>query len=345
MIKAAIIGANGYTGMELLRILASHKQVSVVYACSRSWEGKELTSLSPSLSAYGNMKFSALNVDEIAKECDVVFCCLPHGTTFDYVGAFYEKGLCVIDLSADFRYQNLEQYEKTYKVTHLQPQLLKNAVYGLPEFYRDKIKGAKLIANPGCFVTCSLLALYPLLYHKLISLNDIIVDAKSGVSGAGKKLAEANLFSEVNENFKAYAVGTHRHTSEIEEQLSLAANTSVNITFTPHLIPLQRGILSTIYTKPMSGVGEKEIAQAYASFYKDSPFVETANGRYPELKHVKGSNCCKIGYHLDERTGKLLLISVLDNLVKGASGQAVQNMNVAFSLSETEALTQTAMYL
>lgn len=339
MIKVAIIGANGYTGLELMKILSRHSGAEVVCAVSRKEEGNLVTSVFPELTAYTGMKFSAADADAVAKVCDVAFTCLPHAASSEFVARLAAGGCRVVDLSADFRYDSLSLYEATYKVTHAAPELLKNAVYGLCELNRDKVKSAKIVGNPGCYTTCAILSLAPLLSEGLISADGIIVDAKSGVSGAGRKAELAFSFCETADNFKAYGVTTHRHTSEIEEKLSLAAGKPVALSFTPHLLPVPRGILETIYCTPAAGMTPEKIAAAYNKFYGNEPFITVfPEGTYPELKYVTNSNRFMLGYKYDARLNKLILIGALDNLVKGASGQAVQNMNIMFGLDETEGL-------
>lgn len=344
MIKVGIIGANGYTGFELMRLLAMHNEASVVYASSRSHAGKAVKTLYPTLFGfYGDMKYSEQNVDEAAKLCDVVFTCLPHGLSAEFGGALSKKGVRVIDLSADFRYNNLEVFEKIYGITHPCKELNETAVYGLCELFRDKIKGATLVANPGCYTSASILALYPLLQKGLISEKGVIIDAKSGASGAGRKADEQLTVCESGNSFKAYAVATHRHTSEIEEKLSLCGK-QVALNFTPHLLPISRGILATIYADCTAS--SEEIAAAYDEFYANEPFVNAnPHGVMPEIKWVAMSNMCQIGYKVDERTNKIIIVSVIDNLIKGASGQAIQNMNIMFGLDETEGLPLCGMHL
>ncbi|MCL2061055.1 MAG: N-acetyl-gamma-glutamyl-phosphate reductase [Firmicutes bacterium] len=338
MIKVGIIGANGYTGYELMRLLANHSGAKVVYAASRSMANTPVAELYPALGgAYADMRFSVPSAEDAASYSDVVFTALPHGLSAEMGARIIRMGKKVIDLSADFRYDNLAVFEKTYDITHPCPQLNNTAVYGLTELNRKKIKSASLIANPGCYPTASILALYPLLAEKVIKLDGIIIDAKSGQSGAGRKADEAFSLCESALNFKAYAVANHRHTGEIEEKLSLAAGADITLSFTPHLLPISRGILATVYAD--LSLDEKAAQAAYKKFYGGEPFVSVLTaGALPELKSVTGSNICRIGFKADKRTGKIIIVSVIDNLIKGASGAAIQNMNVLFGLKETEGL-------
>lgn len=343
MINISVVGANGYTGLYLMNILATHKGVTLKHLISRSNEGVKITDIYPSLFHLKDKCFEELDFSAIAADTDVCFCCLPHGASSEICTELYRRDVKVIDLSADFRYQDLNTYTEWYKVKHASPELNAEAVYGLTEIYRDRIKQASIVGNPGCYTTCSILPLYPLLCEKLISQNGIVIDAKSGTSGAGRKADISQIFSETAENFKAYAVTTHRHTSEIEEQLSIAAKTPVTLNFTPHLLPIKRGILATIYAD-FIGQDEQQIYDAYKKFYGGSTFVHVLK-TLPEIKFVAGSNHCMIGFKADSRTKKLVIVSVIDNLVKGASGQAVQNMNVMFGLPESEGLDNPPCYI
>ena len=344
MINASIIGANGYTGFKLMSILSMHKKVKLCKLTSRSNAGTAVTEVYPQLNALKGYCFSDCPPEEISKVSDVVFVCLPHGESAAYCEKLLNAGCKVIDLSADFRYKNLSNYEKNY-VKHPFPDLLKSAVYGLPEIYKKEIKNAKLIGNPGCYTTCSILPLYPLLNEKLISRKNIIIDAKSGVSGAGRKAELALIYNEVNENFKAYSVTTHRHTSEIEEILSLNTGLEIALSFTPHLLPLQSGILSTIYADINDGLDAEAVICAYEKYYKNEPFVNIIKEGLPEIKHVRETNYINIGFKIDTRLNKIIIISCLDNLVKGASGQAVQNMNIMSGFDESEGLLLNSNYI
>jgi N-acetyl-gamma-glutamyl-phosphate reductase len=344
MVNVSIIGANGYTGLELLNILSAHKKAAVKRAISVSNAETLITDMYPSLIDYGGMKFEALDIDALAADSDLVFSCLPHAASAEICKKLYERGLKIIDLSADFRYDSLSVYEKTYKVTHPCPELLEQSVYGLPELYRKKIAKASIVGNPGCYTTCSIIPLYPLVKERVVDANDIVVDAKSGVSGAGKKAEIAGLFSEVNENFKAYAVATHRHTSEIEQEISKAAKKEVALSFTPHLLPITRGILSTIHLKLKKDVSQEDVFALYDKYYKNEPFV-LVDKALPTVNSVKYGNYIRIGFVVDKRLNRLIVVSCLDNLIKGASGQAVQNMNIMFGLNETEGLKDQPKHL
>lgn len=336
MIDIGIIGANGYTGFELMKILNSHKDANLKILTSRSEQGKKITDVYPILTSLKDKYFSDVDIEQLSK-MDVVFSCLPHASSAELCSALHKKGVKIIDLSADFRYKNLEVYQSTYKVKHPAPELLDVAVYGLPEIYRDQIKNSTLIGNPGCYTTSAILPLYPLINENIIKNNGLIIDAKSGTSGAGKKADVDLIFSEVNESFKAYAVTTHRHTSEIEEVLSLNTNSDVMVSFTPHLLPINRGILSTIYTPLCDTVTMDDIYAVYDKYYQSEPFVKITQ-ELPQIKWVAGTNNIFIGFRIDKKNNMLIIISVLDNLIKGASGQAVQNMNIMFGLPETEGL-------
>ncbi len=343
MVKASVVGATGYAGAELMRLLTAHQQVTVMHAISKSFAGQKMSDVYPSFFS-SDYSLEELDYDSVAKDSDIVFTCLPHGASAETAAQLLARGVKVIDLSGDFRYNDISVYESWYKVKHAAPELLAESVYGMPELYRERIKKARLIGNPGCYTTCSILAVYPLLKAGIIESGGIIIDAKSGVTGAGRSEKLANSFCEVDESIKAYGVATHRHTSEIEQELGLAAGMEVAVSFTPHLLPVKRGILSTIYLTPKTGVTEADIVAAYA-MYKDEPYVQVTGSRLPELKHVNGSNNCAIGYVLDQRVNRLIVVSCLDNLIKGAAGQAVQNMNLVCGFEETAGLNNTGWYL
>lgn len=346
MINVSIIGANGYTGLELMNLLCGHPEVSVKHLISRSNVGTKITQMYPNLYALRDKCFEDVDLDAIAKDSDIVFTALPHAASAQICVELHQRGVKVIDLSADFRYRDQNIYEQWYKVKHPCPELSSQAVYGLPEVYRDKIKTSKIIGNPGCYTTCSILPLYPLLKEKAVCPDGIIIDAKSGTSGAGRKAEVDYSFCEVNENFKAYAVTTHRHTSEIEQELSFVAGKEIKLSFTPHLLPVSRGILATIYC----GLGEKvtgeDIYDIYRKYYGKEPFVViNEEGALPEIKHVRHTNYISIGFKVDKRLNRLIIVSVIDNLIKGAGGQAVQNMNIMFGLCEDTGLKQLSKYI
>lgn len=341
--RVGVMGATGYAGEELTRLLSAHEGVELYCVCSHSYAGKRLAEVYPNY-ILSQMTLEPMDSPKLA-ECDIVFTALPHGQSMKEVPELLSKGVRVIDLSGDFRYNDVAVYEHWYGIKHAQGELLDEAVYGLCELYRESVRGARLVANPGCYTTTAILALYPLLLNNLIKKEDIIIDAKSGVSGAGRSEKLANSFCEVNESMKAYGIATHRHTSEIEQELSIAAKTPIQLCFTPHLVPFKRGILETIYAVPLENVTIEDIKKAY-SIYSEESFVHVLpTGSVPEIKHVAGSNNCILGYQPDERLNKLIIVSCTDNLIKGAAGQAVQNMNIMLGLYEGMGLSSIAMYL
>lgn len=346
MIKVSIIGANGYTGHELVRILSQHPNAEIKIITSRSNEGKKISELYPSLKGVADYTFEELDVDKIADQSDVVFAALPHGASASILPQFVEKGVKVIDLSGDFRYNDPSVYETWYGQKHPYPEMMKKAVYGLCELHREKIKKADLVGNPGCYTTCSILALAPLMDEKIIEYKNIIIDAKSGVSGAGRGLAQAYHFCDCTETMKAYKIASHRHTSEIEQELSLLADEDITLSFTPHLIPMKRGILATCYANLVGEYDTEELVSLYQEYYRDQFFIRVCEkGKLPEVHDVSGSNFTDIGLVVDKRLGRVVVVSCLDNLVKGASGQAVQNMNIMFGLDERIGLTATGLYI
>ncbi len=337
--KASVIGATGYVGVELTRFLLRHPHVQISRLTTSQPQGVPMQTLLPEIHAAAAHQVVPYNKEDVIKNSDVVFLCLPHTEAMQHAAAFLEAGKTVIDLSADFRLKNPAEYPVWYGVEHLSPDLLKKSVYGLCEFYRDAVKKADLIANPGCYPTGSLLALLPLVKKKLIHLNSIGITAASGVSGAGKKPSATTHFCETHENYFAYKVGKHQHTPEIEQILAEGAGASLKIDFTTHLLPVNRGILSTIYAKKAAGVHEGQIRAAYEEFYGKSLFVRfKKSGEYPALKDVQHSNFCDIGVLVNPRTDTVTVISAIDNLVKGAAGQAVQNFNIRFGFEEGTAL-------
>ncbi|MFX4262327.1 N-acetyl-gamma-glutamyl-phosphate reductase [Pelotomaculum propionicicum] len=344
-VKVGIIGATGYTGSELVRILYRHPEVELVSLTTRSYAGMPLHKVYPHLNKYCQLTCEELDRAKIFDISDVVFVALPHGHAMPVAVEAARRGKKMIDLGADFRFSDFQVYEKWYKVEHEAKDLLEEAVYGLPEVNRDKIKGAWLVANPGCYPTSAILALAPLLQQKLIDTGSIVVDSKSGVSGAGRGLSLGSHFCEVNENFKAYNVAAHRHTPEIEQALSRIAGEQITVTFTPHLLPITRGILSTVYAKLSSDASVGRIRELYRDYYENEFFVRVLpDGTLPQTKWVAGTNHCDIGVTVDERTGRVIVISAIDNVVKGASGQAVQNMNIICNLPEDTALAGPGLY-
>jgi N-acetyl-gamma-glutamyl-phosphate reductase len=339
MLKVAIVGASGYTGVELLRILHTHPEAAVACVTSEQSAGKRVSDVFPTLRGRCDLVLENLEPVRVAEKADFIFTALPHKAAMEVVPTFLKLGKRVVDLSADYRLQDAKEYQKWYE-QHLNPALLQKAVYGLPELRRAKIAGADLVANPGCYPTSVILGLAPLLKKKLIDPATIIADSKSGVSGAGRSAKVDNLFCEVNDGFKAYGVGgVHRHIPEIEQELSILAGKRVTISFTPHLVPMDRGILSTIYAMPVKGSSAAGLLKLYNDFYNGEPFVRVLpEGSFPSTSHVRGSNFCDIGLTVDQRTDRVIVVSAIDNLVKGASGQAVQNMNIMNGFPENTGL-------
>ena len=339
MIQVGIIGSTGYTGAELVRILMNHSEVKIKWYGSKSYVNKKYADI------YRNM-FEIVedvcvddNMKALAEQVDVIFTATPQGLCASLLDEEILSKVKVIDLSADFRIRDVTVYEKWYGISHRAPQFIEEAVYGLCEINRESVKKARLVANPGCYTTCSILTVFPLIKEGLIDPNTLIIDAKSGTSGAGRSAKVDTLFCEVNENIKAYSVATHRHTPEIEEQLGYAANKELKISFTPHLIPMNRGILVTAYAKLSEKMNYKQVRAVYDAYYKAEKFIRVlGEGVYPETKWVTGSNYVDIGFKIDERTNRIVMIGALDNVVKGAAGQAIQNMNLMFGLKEDEGL-------
>lgn len=345
MHKVAICGGSGYTGIELLRILARHRHVKIAAVTSEKSAGKKLTDAFPHLRGCGNLTYEPLNKEKLLRKADIFFLALPHGASQEAVNFFFRNGKKVIDLSADYRLQDPAVYEQWYGLSHEFKPALRKAVYGLPEFYRKRIKKASLVANPGCYPTSALLGLMPAIKNHLVDASSIVIDSKSGTSGAGRKADVAVSYCEVNEGFKAYGIGTHRHTPEIEQELSLLAGKPIKVNFTPHLLPVDRGILSTVYAPLARKVSPETIRKAFSNAYAKERFVRLMNeGTFPNLKNVRGTNYCDIGLKYVERTNTLIIVSVIDNLVKGASGQAVQNMNIMMGFAEEEALEDMAVF-
>ena len=345
MIKVGIIGATGYAGVEIVRLLQQHKYAEVVWYGSRSYIDKKYADVFANMFEIVDEKCLDDNIEELADKVDVIFTATPQGLCSSLVNEEILNKVKIIDLSADFRIKDVATYEKWYKIEHKSPEFIDEAVYGLCEINREKTKKARLIANPGCYTTCSILSIYPMVKEGLIDPKSIIIDAKSGTSGAGRGAKVPNLFCEVNENIKAYGVGTHRHTPEIEEQLGYAAGEEVLINFTPHLVPMQRGILVTAYANLKKEVAYEEVKAVYDKYYKKEQFIRVLeNETPPETRWVEGSNYVDVSFKIDERTGRIIMMGALDNLIKGAAGQAVQNMNIIFGLPENEGLQQVPMF-
>ncbi|TQR30350.1 N-acetyl-gamma-glutamyl-phosphate reductase [Campylobacter sp. MIT 99-7217] len=340
-LKVGILGANGYVGYELVRLLYAHPKVQITYLGSRAYENKAYNEVYPAFAQKLDLKCEDKSLEQIAPSLDLVFTATPQGFAASVINEKLLNECKFIDLSADFRLKSKAIYEKWYHLEHKAEKLLKEAVYGLCEIHREEIKKAHLIANPGCYTTCSILALYPLVKEKIIDLSSIIIDAKSGVSGAGRGEKLENLFCEVNENFKAYALSNHRHTPEIEQELSLAAKENLTLQFSPHLVPMQRGILTTIYANLSQKIDAKKLKELYKDFYKNEKFVRIQN-TLPEVRFVKNTNFIDINALIDERTKRVIIVAAIDNLLKGAAGQAVQNMNLIFGFEEDLGLEMIA---
>ena len=345
MVKVGIIGSTGYAGNELVRLLLGHKDVQIVWYGSRSYIDKKYSQVYQNMFKLVDDVCRDDNMEELASQVDVIFTATPQGLCASLVNDDILSKVKIIDLSADFRLKDVKVYEEWYKLEHAAPQYIDEAVYGLCELNRDKIKNTRILANPGCYTTCSILSIYPLVKEGLIKPQSIIIDAKSGTSGAGRGAKVANLYCEVNESIKAYGVGTHRHTPEIEEQLSYAAGEDVKLIFTPHLVPMNRGILVTAYADLKEGVTDEMIRAAYEKHYADEYFIRLLDKDVcPETRWVEGSNFVDINYKLEPRTGRVIIMGAIDNLVKGAAGQAVQNMNIMFGFDEKEGLMGAPMF-
>ena len=336
--KVGIIGATGYTGVELLRLLLLHPEVEVTALTSQKYSGVPIDQVFPSLMKHLPLKCEELAVDQISKKTDFIFTAVPHKTAMETVPLFYRQGKKVVDLSADFRFKDPGVYEKWYQ-KHTSADLLPESVYGLPELHREKIRIAKIVGNPGCYPTGALIGLIPLLKKGLASLENIVIDSKSGVSGAGRDVVLESLFCEVNEGVKAYKIFEHRHLPEIEQELSEIAQKKVAVTFVPHLIPMDRGILTTLYLVLTKKWRTEEVLNIFQEHYQKEPFIRIyPKGKLPNTKDVRGSNFCDIGVKVNETDGRAVIVTAIDNLVKGASGEAVQNMNIMLGYPETTGL-------
>ena len=345
MIKAGIIGATGYAGAEIVRLLMGHPEVEIKWYGSRSYIDQRYADIYRNMFQIVEDVCKDDNLDKLAEEVDVIFTATPQGFCASVINEEILSKVKVIDLSADFRIKDVKTYEKWYGIEHKSPEYIKEAVYGLCEINREDIKKARLVANPGCYTTCSILSLYPLVKEGLIDPSTIIIDAKSGTSGAGRGAKMDNLFCEVNENMKAYGVATHRHTPEIEEQLGYAAGEEIILNFTPHLVPMNRGILVTAYSSLKEKVSYETVRAAYDKYYEKEKFVRVLDKDVcPQTKWVEGSNYVDVNFKIDERTGRVIVMGALDNLVKGAAGQAVQNMNLVFGLEESTGLELVPMF-
>ncbi len=338
--KASVIGATGYAGVELLRLLDGHPEAEITAITSESSTGETIAAMYPHLSGRIDKNLDSMqNIESIAAESDVIFIALPHGHAMKIGKKLRGSKTKIIDLGGDYRFTDYHVFEQWYKVKHEDPEA--QAVYGLTELYRERISGAQLVANPGCYTTCSILAMVPLLKYNLIEHQGIVIDAKSGTTGAGRSLKAGSLYCSVNESFKAYGVASHRHTPEIEQIYSEFAGEPVVIQFTPHLLPVDRGIFATCYAQLKEGVTDIQIDEAYHEMYGKEFFIRLrGKGGCPELKNIHASNYVDLGWQIDKRTGRIIVMNCIDNLVKGAAGQAVQNMNVMFGLDESIGLSQ-----
>jgi len=338
MITAGVIGATGYAGSQLVALLSAHRHVTIGYLASHSHVGKHFGEVYPSLALLCNLPLQEEDIEAASQICDVLFLALPHGMASHKVTEEILARCVVIDLGADFRLSDYRVYQSWYQSDHPSSHLLAQSVYGLCELHRRAIRAAQLIANPGCYTTSSILTLAPLLGKALVDPASLIIDSASGTSGAGRSEKVDSLFCEVNENYKAYGVATHRHTPEIEQELSREHGAALVVQFTPHLVPMNRGILSTCYANLKQGVGSDEIESAYDEYYHGEPFIRLMGSSLPETRFVRNTNVCAIGWRVDERTRRVIALGAIDNLIKGAAGQAVQNMNIRFGLDETAGL-------
>ena len=344
MVKIGIAGASGYTGLELIRLLAGHPEAELTVLTSETYQGQNIAEVFPSLNGVVDLKLRPLD-DGITQDCSVLFLALPHIAAMDKLPVYLQSDCKTIDLSADYRLKDPKEYSDWYSVTHTHPELLEQAVYGLPELHRKAIQTARFIANPGCYPTSVILALAPLLKTGWVDLSSIISDSKSGVSGAGRKPSLSTHYAEVNEGISPYGLASHRHTPEMEQELSALAGKPVRLTFSPHLVPMTRGMLSTVYINLNEPISDEKLVEHYRSFYKDEYFVRVLNpGKFASSQHVRSSNFCDIGLKVDSRNQRLIITSALDNLIKGASGQAIQNMNIMLGMDERMGLTAPATF-
>ena len=339
MLRVGIVGGSGYTGSELIRLLIMHpEQVELVCVTSRSFAGQYVSKVHPNLRGLIDLKFEELDIEKVTDEVDIVFLGLPHKTAMEFAPQFFDRGVKVIDFSADYRLKSVEVYERWYQ-EHTSPHLLKEAVYGLPELHRTEIREASLIANPGCYPTGAILASLPALKAGVVEAETIIIDSKSGISGAGKEPKEVTHFPNRYDNFTAYNIGEHRHSPEIEQELSGATGRDINVCFVPHLVPMTRGILTTAYLKLSKSISTAELSGIYSDYYENEPFVRVLDeGEIPQTQAVRGSNFCDIGVKVVEESGLAVTLSAIDNLTKGASGQALHNMNIVAGFDETAGL-------
>ncbi len=334
MIRVGIIGGTGYTGCELIKLVLSHPEADLSIVTSRAFDGQAVSDIFPAFNNITDQKYQTLDIDKISEQVDIVFLCLPHKISMEFMPGFYRNGICVIDLSADFRFSDVSLYESVYQ-EHTCKQLNDLSVYGLSEIYGPEIKNAKIIGNPGCYPTSFLLPMIPLVKENVIKTDSIISDSKSGVSGAGRSLSLATHFCEANESFKPYKIGNHRHTPEMEEKLSEYAKDKIKITFVPHLLPVTRGMLTTIYLNVKKNITRNDIKEIFYNYYGKKYFIRILQkGSIPDILNVMYSNFCDIGFYKEENSNILVIVSSIDNLLKGAAGQAIQNMNIIFNLEE-----------
>jgi len=337
-VKVAVFGASGYTGLELMRLLARHPGVELTSLTSREYQGRKVAEVFPALAHIVDQAFVAPDPQAVASAAQAVFLCVPHQTAMEVVPPLLAAGARVVDLSADFRFRKQATYEAWYQ-PHSAPELLKDAVYGLPELHQKKIRTARLVGNPGCYPTCVILGLAPLIKGRLVFPDSLIADCKSGVSGAGRGASLTTSYCEVTDSFKAYKVGEHRHTPEMEQELSLLSGKEAKVTFIPHLVPMSRGILGTLYAQLVKPLTYEEIYKAYRAFYRGQPFIRLQPaGTFPSTQQVRGSNYCDIGFKVDQERGRIIVVSAIDNITRGASGQAVQNFNLMMGFPETMGL-------
>ena len=345
MMKLGIVGASGYSGSELLRFLVNHPgKLEIALCTSETYAGQCIDSVLPNLRGFLSSKFEALDIGSLKERVDVVVLAVPHKVAMSFVPQILAQGLRIVDFSADYRLEDAETYEAWYHVDHTSTSLMSTSVYGLPERYRDCIRSAQLVANPGCYPTSAILAAMPFVKHRVVELDSIIVDSKSGISGAGPKPSENTHYANRESNFIAYNIGVHRHTPEIEQELSAVASEPVRVTFTPHLVPMTRGILSTVYMRLTAEISTAEALDIYTNFYENEPFVRVLpTGTYPQTKAVLGSNYCDVGLEVDARTRRIVAMAAIDNLGKGAAGAVVQNLNLMFGFKETDGLKVPGM--
>ncbi len=345
MIKIGIIGASGYSGSELLRFLVNHPgKLEIALCTSETYAGQRIDSVLPNLRGFLSSKFEALDIDSLKDRVDAVVLAVPHKVAMSFVPQILAQGLRIVDFSADYRLEDAETYEAWYHVDHTSTSLMSTSVYGLPERYRDCIRSAQLVANPGCYPTSAILAAMPFVKHGIVALDSIIVDSKSGISGAGPKPSENTHYANRESNCIAYNIGVHRHTPEIEQELSAVASEPIRVTFTPHLVPMTRGILSTVYMRLTEEISTEDAVAIYTNFYENEPFVRVLpTGTYPQTKAVLGSNYCDVGLEVDARTRRIVAMAAIDNLGKGAAGAVVQNLNLMFGFKETDGLKVPGM--